>query len=104
MGTARFDLAYLGKARGGNVIGRLHTSGNHTTSTSASNLTDGAAGSGSAVTAPVGAILRIVCDEIARVQVGGVAATATSGYLLEPDVARDIEISESGTISIIDEA
>lgn len=104
MGTARWDLAALGKARGGNVIGAYKSGGIHTTSTTASNLTDGAAGSGSAVTAGVGDILRIVCDETARVQVGGDVATASSGYLLEANVARDIEISVGGTISVIDEA
>lgn len=107
MGTARWDLAKYAKNRGSgaaSVVGELNTSGNHTTSTTASNLTDGAAGAGSAVTAPIGYVLHITCDELARVQIGGGTATATSGYLLQPDVARDIEITEEGTISIIDEA
>lgn len=104
MGTARWDLAGIGRNKGGTVIGAYRTGGVHTTSTTASNLTDGAAGAGSAVTAGVGDILHIVCDEVARVQVGGTAATASAGYLLSPDEPRDIEISQGGTISVIDEA
>lgn len=107
MGTARWDLAAYGRVRGSGaatVIGKYVTGGVHTTSTSASNLTDGAAGGGSAVTVGVGDVLHITCDELARVRLGGTVATANSGFLLQPDVARDIEITEAGTISIIDEA
>lgn len=107
MGTARWDLTMPATNRGAGAAtttGRLLASGNHTTSTTASNLTDGAAGGGTALTAPVGAILTITCDELARVRLGGVAATATLGYLLQPNVARQIEIGASGTVSITDEA
>jgi hypothetical protein len=107
MGTARWDAAKYGRNRGsaaGTVIGELHASGNHTTSTTASNLTDGAAGGGSAVTFPVGLVLHITCDELARVVLGGGTATATVGFLLQPDIAREIEITDSGTVSVIDEA
>lgn len=109
MGTVRFDLTNPAKGRGQGaptVFGAYVTGGNHTSSTSASNLTDGAAGAGSAVTAAAGQILRVVSDEIGRLRLGGAAATATAGYLLEANVARDIEIGpqESGTISVIDEA
>ncbi len=107
MGTARWDLSTPAKGRGGGaptIFGAFHASGNHTTSITASNLTDGAAGAGSVVTAPVGTILRVTCDELARVVIGGGTATATSGFLLTPDDVRDIEIGTAGTISIIDEA
>lgn len=107
MGTARWDLAKYGTNRGsgaGTTFGEFQASGNHTTSTSAGNLTDGAVGGGSAVTAPVGYVLHITCDELARVRLGGIAATATAGFLLQPNIARDIEITEAGTISIIEEA
>ena len=107
MGTVRWDLASYGKVRGSgaaSVIGELVNSGAHTSSTSASNLTDGAAGAGSAVTAPVGTVLRVVSDEVGRLVIGGGTATASSGYLLEANVARDIEITTAGTISVIDEA
>lgn len=103
MGTVRWDLAAAGRGADARP-GRFIVSGNHTSSTSASNLTDGAAGGGSAVTAPVGTVLRVVCDELARVRIGGVAATATSGFLLQAGVAREIEITDAGTISVIDEA
>jgi predicted extracellular nuclease len=107
MGTVRWDLASYGKNRGSGaatVIGEFTTSGNHTSSTTASDITDGAAGAGSAVTAAVGDVLHITCDELARVVIGGGTATATSGFLLQPDIARDIEITTAGTISVIDEA
>ena len=107
MGTAVFDLVKYSRNRGigaGTVAGELVTSGAHTTSTSASNLTNGAADGGSAITAPVGTVLRIVCDEAARVVVGGGTATASVGYYLQPDVRSDIEISAGGTVSIIDVA
>lgn len=105
MGTARWDLAgYAGSRDNSGAVGPFYASGNHTTTTSASNLTDGAAGAGSAVTAPLGTVLAVTCDELARVQIGGTAATATSGFLLQPDIVRYIEIVTAGTISIIDEA
>lgn len=103
MGAARWYLTKRPASRG-DVLGEYVAGGNHTTSTTASNLTDGAAGAGSAVTASVGQILTVTCSELARVVVGGGTATATSGYLLQPDIARDIEVSAGGTVSIIDEA
>ena len=105
MGTATFDITKYGKNRGsaaGTVAGALVTSGAHTTSTTVSSLTDGAAGSGSAINAAVGTVLRIVGTEAMRVSFGGVDATASLGHYLEPDVARDIEIPAAGTIRIID--
>lgn len=107
MGTATFDIVKYGRNKGagaGTVAGAFVTSGAHTTSTSASDLTDGAAGAGSAITAVVGDVLHIVGDEAMRVQFGGVAATASSGYLLEALVSRDIEVPVSGAVSIIDVA
>ena len=103
MGTATFSIAKSGYGNP-NVRGRLVTSGAHTTSTSASNLTDGAAGGGSAVTGNKGDILTIRMDEDARVQFGGVAATATLGHYIAANETTDLEISGRGTISIIDMA
>jgi len=102
MGTVRWDLSAAKSWT--DAAGEFAASGNHTSSTSASNITDGAAGAGSVVTAPVGSVLNIVCDELARVRIGGVAATATSGFLLQAGVARRIAITVGGTISVIDEA
>jgi hypothetical protein len=107
MGTVRWDAAKYGRVRGSaaaTVIGEFHASGNTTSSTSAANLDDGAAGSGSEITFPVGIVLHLTCDELARVVIGGGTATATSGFLLQPDVAREIEITDAGTVSVIDEA
>lgn len=107
MGTVRWDITNPARNRGSGAattFGAYVTGGIHTSSGTASNLTDGAAGGGSAVTASVGQVLHVTCDELCRVRVGGGTATVNAGYLLQPDVARDIEISDGGTISVIDEA
>lgn len=107
MGTVRWDAAKHGRNRGhgsATFVGEFHDSGNHTTSTAASNLTDGAAGGGDTVTFPVGLVLHVVSDELGRLVIGGGTATATSGFLLQPNIAREIEITDAGTISVIDEA
>lgn len=101
MGTATFSIC-KGGYKNNNVRGRLVTSGAHTTSTTVSSLTDGAAGAGSAITANQGDILTIQVDEAARVQFGGVDATATSGHIIFASETADFEISGSGTIRIID--
>lgn len=104
MGTATFDIVKYSKNGSRNVSGELVTSGAHTTSTTASNLTDGAAGAGSAVTGRVGDVLFIKGDEDMRISVGGTAATASSGYYLPANESRYIEITTGGNISIIDVA
>lgn len=107
MGTVRWDAAKYGRNRGqgaGSVIGELYSSGSTTTSTTASDLDDGAAGAGTDVTFPVGVVLHMVADEVMRVAIGGATATASSGFLLEANVARDIEITTAGKVSVIDEA
>lgn len=103
MGTAVFSISKSGYGNP-NVRGRLVTSGAHTTLTSASDLTDGAAGGGSAVTGNKGDILTIRGDEDMRVRFGAVAATATLGLLVPANETTDLEISGTGTISIIDVA
>jgi hypothetical protein len=102
MGTVRWDLSAAKSWT--DAAGEFAASGNHTSSTTASNITDGAAGAGSAVTASVGQVLNITCDELARVQIGGGTATATGSHLLQAGVARQIAITASGTVSVIDEA
>lgn len=107
MGTIRWDLCAYGRNRGSGAAtlpGAFIASGVHTSSTTASNLTDGAAGAGSAITAPAGAVLRLLSDELGRVRMGGVAATATAGFLLEAGVPREFEVAAGGTVSVIDEA
>lgn len=108
MGTATFDISKYGRNRGSgaaSVAGELVTSGAHTTSTTASALTDGAAGAGSAVNAPVGSVLHIAASEEMRVAFGGATATATSGHVIAGDGSyRDIEVPAGGAISIIDVA
>lgn len=107
MGTANWHAANPARNRGlgaANVFGELITSGATTTSTTASDLDDGAAGAGSDVSFPVGAILRIEADEAMRIQTGGGTATASSGYYVGAGANIDIEITAPGTVSVIDVA
>ena len=107
MGTATYDIAKYGKERrngAATVIGELVTSGAHTTSTSASDLTDGAAGAGNAGYGIAGDVIHIQVDENARIAFGGTDATATAGHILFANTSRDIEIPVSGAISVIDVA
>lgn len=101
MGTATHSISKSGYVNP-NVRGAYVTSGAHVTSTTASNLTDGAAGAGSAVSANRGDILTIQGDEDMRVMFGDVAATASVGHYVPADTLTDLEISGSGAISIID--
>lgn len=107
MGTATYDIVKYGRVRGSGpatVAGDLVTSGAHTTTTTASDLTDGAAGAGSAITATVGTVLHIQGDEAMRIAFGGDTATATLGHILFANETREIEVPASGAISIIDVA
>jgi len=108
MGTIRWDSGASGKNRGSGaatVIGTFYKSGNTTTNaSSATVIDDGAAGAGSDITFPVGFVVNMTCDELCRVVLGGGTATATLGYLLQPNVARNFEITVAGTISAFDEA
>lgn len=100
MGTIFYSLAKSG--RNPNVAGRLVTSGAHTSSTTATNLTDGDEGGGTAITASEGDILTLQTDEAGRVQFGGVAATATLGHMLWAGETATLEVSGPGAISVID--
>lgn len=102
MGTVSWDLST--PKPWANAAGEFASSGAHTSSTTASNITDGAAGAGSAVTASAGQVLNVACDELARVRIGGTAATASNGFLLQAGTARQIAITAGGTISVIDVA
>lgn len=103
MGAAIFSISKTGQPNK-NVRGAYVTGGAHTTSTSATSLTDGAAGSGSAVTGVAGDTLTIQVDENARIKFGGGTATATDGLIIFANETTDLEISETGTIRIIDVA
>lgn len=107
MGTASWHIVHPATNRGAgadSVEGEYVTSGAHTTSTSASNLTDGAAGAGSAITAVKGDRLVITGDEAMRLRFGGVAATASAGLYIPASTLKFFEVSASGTVSIIDVA
>lgn len=103
MGTAVFDICRSG-AFNKNVRGALVTSGAHTTSTSSSSLTDGAAGGGSAVDGQTGFILTILPDEDMRIKYGGGTPTATDGIIIGGGIWHNLEISNDGAINIIDVA
>lgn len=107
MGIATWSMGKPARIRGSaapTIIGEYIDGGAHSTSTTASNLTNGAAGAGSAITAVAGDILRIQCDEAARVMFGGETATASVGHILFALETFEVEIPESGTVSIIDVA
>lgn len=107
MGTATFSVAKYGTTRGSGpaaLAGEYVTGGAHTTSTTASSLTDGAAGAGSAITAIRGTAIYIVGDEAMRIAFGGDTATATSGHYIPASTPREFEIPASGAVSIIDVA
>lgn len=107
MGTATYHVHKGGQGKGSGAPtthGRLVTSGAHTTTTSASNLTDGAAGAGSAITMAPGQLLFIQGDEDMRLQFGGTTATATSGFYIPASTPMDIECDAGGNVSIIDVA
>lgn len=103
MGAVTFSISKVSRS-GAPVRGALVASGAHTSSTSASNLTDGAAGAGSAVTPRAGDVLTLRVDETARVAFGGEAATATSGQIVFADETTDLEVSGTGLVSIVDVA
>lgn len=107
MGTVRWDAGKYARNRGqgaGTVIGEFYSGGIHASTTTPSFITDLAVGDGSEITFPVGVVLNITCDELCRVKVGGTASTVNSGFLLRPDVPRDIEIVAAGKVSVTDEA
>ena len=103
MGTATWSLEKAGQ-KNNNVRSRYIDGGAHTTSTTASNLTNGAAGAGDAVTARDGDILTIQVDEAARIMFSGTAATATAGSIIFASETVNFEVPGDGTISIIDVA
>lgn len=102
MGTATFSVCRAGKTS--TARGKMVTSGAHTTSTTGSNLTDGAAGGGSAINLKEGDIISIQVDEAARLIDGGQTATATFGHHIPANETVDIEVSGPGAISVCDVA
>lgn len=103
MGTATFSICKSGYTNN-NVRGAYVTGGAHTTSTTASNLTDGAAGGGTAVVATKGNILTVTPDEAMRVMFGGEASSQTVGHICPANIPTDLEVTGSGNISITDVA
>lgn len=101
MGDVTFSISKLSD-KGKNLRGRYVDGGAHTTSTSASNLTDGAAGAGSAISANRGDVLTFRNSSNCRVMFGGEQATATYGHVCYADETNDIEVSGKGEISVID--
>lgn len=103
MGVASFSVGTYGKRRGSGaatVFSSNHrTSGTHSTTTSASTLSDGAS-----VTLASGEVLQIHADEAMRIRFGGVAATTNTGHYIPAGQQREFECNDPGTISIIDVA
>jgi len=103
MGTVSYDICESGTFNK-NVRGALVVSGAHTTSTTSSSLTDGAAGAGSAVDGKVGCILTIVGDEDMRLKFGGATPTASDGIMIFADTVTYLEIPHPGAINLRDVA
>jgi len=103
MGTASFSVGTYGKRRGSGAAtvmsSVVRTSGAHTTSTSASLLSDGGN-----VTLSSGEVLQVYADEAMRIRFGGTAATASTGHYIPAGAQREFECNEPGTVSIIDVA
>lgn len=104
MGAASFAVSKYARNRGsgaGTVISSdIRTSGAYTTSTSASNLEDGAGD----ITMGQGEVLQIHADEAMRVRFGGTAATASTGLYIPAGQMVEIECNNPGLVSIIDVA
>lgn len=107
MGTSSWSISKPARNRGmgaGTVRGAYVDGGAHTSTTTVSDLTNGAAGGGSAIVAVVGDLLTIQCDEAARINFGSVNATATAGLILYAGETADFEVPVSGAVTIIDVA
>jgi hypothetical protein len=104
MGTASFAVSKYARNRGagaGTIISSdIRTSGAYTTSTSASNLEDGAGD----IILGQGEVLQIHADEAMRIRFGGTAATASTGIYIGAGLQVDIECNNPGLVSIIDVA
>lgn len=107
MGTASFTVSYYGRSRGrsaGSILSsRLHASGAHTTSTTATNLA-GTDADGTAWDANMsdGQVLQVYADVAMRVRFGGQPATASTGFYIPAGMQDEIECNNPGTVSIID--
>lgn len=101
MGTALWSVSKSGYTNQ-NVAGRYVDGGATTTSTTGTDLDNGAAGGGTDITANKGDILTIVMDEAARVMFGGETATQTAGHIIPADIPVNLEVSGSGKISVCD--
>ena len=103
MGTANFHVGTYARTRGAGAASiastNVRVSGAHTTTTSASTLTDSTA---TAVTLASGEVIKITPSVAMRVRFGGVAATATTGIYLASGESEWLECDNPGTVSIID--
>lgn len=101
MATVQFAVADFGGSHQTLMSSSFSSSGAHTTSGTASNLTDGAAGAGSAITVRANEVLKIRCDGNIRVRIGG-TATATEGIPVFANETEFLHCSTGGTVSVID--
>ena len=100
MATVDFEVGAYSTNRGsgaGTVIGKLRLSGQDTITT-VENLED-ASGD---ITVARGEVIAFYSDAKLRVDFGGSAATATTGHIVPPNAWHTIEVSASGTVSVIE--
>jgi len=99
MGTLSFSVTDYAR-RGESIQSTKYvTGGAHTTSTTASNLSDGAT-----VSLAKGQVLIAYADEAMRIRFGGVAATASTGHYIPAGQQREFECFDAGNVSVIDVA
>lgn len=100
MGIVSFSAEKFGPAS--SVRGALVSSGSHTSAGTASNLTDGASGGGSAVTFIAGDVLTIFTDTALWLAQGDQAAAASDGHYVPANIPTNLSIYATGTISVIE--
>ena len=101
MGTSSFAVGTYGKnAARVTMSSTLRTSGNHTTTTTASNIQVAAAD----ITLASGEIIEVYASVAMRIRFGGIAATTTTGFYIPAAEKRWFECNDPGTVSIADVA
>ena len=98
MGTASFSVGTYGKNASRAVTpSEGVTSGAHTSSGTASNLSDG-----SDIIMASGQLLQVHASVAMRIRFGGTAATITTGHYIPAGEQREFECNAPGAVSIID--
>jgi len=102
MGTLNFTVTGYARSKGSGAATLpstdVMTSGEHTTSATASNVED-ASGD---ISLAKGQVFQAHADIAMRVSFGGIAATSTTGFYIPAATQREFEVSTPGTVSAVD--